>query len=83
MGQITTAIETLKEKRDEIDITIQLYHQAQNSSLSEPLDQVRTILRVVALRLEQAIKEANQDKLNEKAMHLAGLAEEIRKSERG
>lgn len=76
VGQITTAIETLTQKRDSIDHTISLYHQAQSLSLSEPLDQVKTMLRVVAIRCEETLKEDH-----EKAMHLAGLAEEINHSE--
>ena len=77
MGQITTAMQSLTKKRCQLDIIIDLYEQAQNSSLSEPMDEVAAIMNKISHRLAVF----STDMQSRKARNLAKLAKEIHKSE--
>jgi hypothetical protein len=76
MGQITTAMESLVQKRESLNSALHLYEQARNSSLSEPLDHVQAILEIVSKKLDQSTHKDSK-----KSQNLANLAREIKESE--
>ena len=78
MAQATTAMKALVKKRCKLDIIIDLYEQAQNSSLSEPMDEVADIQNKISHRL--AVFSVDAETL--KSRRLAKLAREIHQSER-
>lgn len=74
--QITEAMDDLKQKNDDIQAAMNYMEQARNSCYTNPMDEVRTILKIAHDRLNFDI-----DIYKQKALNLAGVADEIYKSE--
>lgn len=81
MSQISKAIENLKHSREDLNNALVLYQHALNLSLSEPLRQVGSVLKVVSVRLKEFRKQTNEEEIENKPIKLAELAKEINESE--
>lgn len=74
--QITEAMDDLRQKSNDIQAALNYMEHARNSSYTESMAEVRTILKIAHDRLEV---DLGLDAM--KALSLAGVADEIYKGE--
>ena len=75
--QITEAMDDLTQRKHDIDAALDYLEQARNSSYTEPMNEVATLLNIAAKRLEPELEPHKT-----KATNLAGVAGEIYEGER-
>ncbi len=70
--QITEAMDDLRQKSDNIQAALNYMEQARNSSYTNPMNEVRTLLKIAHDRLDTNF---GPDQM--KALSLAGVAQQI------
>lgn len=75
--QITEAMDDLRHKREDVDVALNYMEQARSASYTNPMNEVRTILKIAHDRLA-----VNFEPDQTKALNLAGVADEIYESEK-